>query len=115
MVNTRSQTHAISSTPRPSTWTFIKRNEQQIADFIQDFEAQLEKSMHRTLEPDWGIPGPFEVNFDFDESISEWNSNKKRVGHSYEYVCGHILKNGRPCQNKRSHYVRCRLHHKHSS
>jgi hypothetical protein len=110
MVKTRSQSRAISDSFSSNSWTFIKTNEQSIADYIDDFERKLEMQKSRKVEPDWGLPGPFEVNFDFDSSISAWNANKKRVGHSYEYVCGHMLKNGKPCQNRCSHHLRCRLH-----
>ena len=110
MVKTRSQSRAISYSFSSNTWTFIKTNEQSIADYIDDFERKLQMQASRKDEPDWGLPGPFEVNFDFDSSISAWNANKKKVGHSYEYVCGHILKNDKPCQNRRSHHLRCRLH-----
>ena len=110
MVKTRSQSRAISDSFSSNTWTFITTNEQIIADYIDDFENKLQIQASRKDEPDWGLPGPFEVNFDFDSSISAWNANKKKVGHSYEYICGHILKSGKPCQNRRYHHLRCRLH-----
>lgn len=36
--------------------------------------------------------------FDFDESSKIWRQNKKKVGYGFEYVCGFIKKNGKPCQ-----------------
>ena len=36
----------------------------------------------------------YEVNIDFDDSIREWNRNKKRVDQSYVYICGEMTKKG---------------------
>jgi hypothetical protein len=57
----------------------------------------------------------YEVNIDFDESIREWRSNKKKVGEQFVYICGEVLKNGKLCQRKPSkndsNMMRC-FHHK---
>ena len=41
-----------------------------------------------------------EINIDFDGASKAWNSNKRRVGQGYVYICGAILKNGSKCQRK---------------
>lgn len=38
---------------------------------------------------------------DFDDASSQWKQNKKKLENGcYSYVCGYILKNGKPCQRK---------------
>ena len=40
-------------------------------------------------------------DFNFDESISLWKENKKKLKNGcYSYICGYILKTGKPCQRK---------------
>lgn len=42
-----------------------------------------------------------DVNIDFDASSKAWMINKKKLKYSqgcFEYVCGFIKKNGKPCQ-----------------
>jgi hypothetical protein len=56
------------------------------------------------------------VDIDFDEAITEWNKNKRRVGQNYIYICGKICKTGFPCQRPRPSYPStneyCNLHNK---
>jgi hypothetical protein len=41
------------------------------------------------------------VEIDFDEASAAWRKNKKPMGQGcYTYICGHITKQGTPCQNK---------------
>ena len=44
--------------------------------------------------------GAYNIRIDFDEASKEWNANKRRVGQSYEYVCGATTRNGKNCQKK---------------
>lgn len=39
-----------------------------------------------------------EFKIDFDEASRAWMQNKKRVGQTYVYICGKLLKNGKTCQ-----------------
>jgi hypothetical protein len=39
-----------------------------------------------------------EVNIDFDGASHAWNSNKRRIGQMYMYVCGYITKTGNACK-----------------
>ena len=48
-----------------------------------------------------------EVVIDFDYSSLCWNANKKKIGMgSYQYICGHLLKNGKRCNRSPN----CRIH-----
>lgn len=82
----------------------------QIADYVEDFERKLKIQENSQSVSDWDTPGPFEFEFSFDDSIAAWNANKKRVGHSYIYVCGHILKSGKYCKNRITQYPHCHCH-----
>ena len=53
------------------------------------------RSQSRTMQP-----VELDVNIDFDEASRAWNSNKKRVGTEYSYVCGTRLANEKFCQCK---------------
>jgi hypothetical protein len=56
----------------------------------------------------------YEVNIDFDEASAAWNKNKKRVGHSYVYVCEATTKKGMCCSNKRYKALDyCYIHRNH--
>ena len=44
----------------------------------------------------------YAVDIDFDEASREWNRNKRRVGHSYVYVCGYMCASGKPCKRSPS-------------
>jgi hypothetical protein len=44
----------------------------------------------------------YAVEIDFDEASREWNRNKRRVGHSYVYVCGYMCASGKPCKRSPS-------------
>lgn len=48
----------------------------------------------------------------FDEASRAWMMNKKRVGASYKYVCGHRTINGGACQNVVSANTKCYRHKK---
>ena len=48
-----------------------------------------------------------EVVIDFDYASFCWNANKKKIGMgSYQYICGHLLKNGNRCNRS----TNCRIH-----
>lgn len=66
----------------------------------------------RTRSQKEGIYGDFV--FDFDESIREWNANKKKLKNGcYEYVCGHIKSTeNKKCNNKTVCGAKCRYHAK---
>jgi hypothetical protein len=45
-----------------------------------------------------GDKPPFAVNIDFDEASRAWRQNKTCKGQChFRYRCGHIKKNGEPC------------------
>ncbi len=45
-------------------------------------------------------PIELDINIDFDGAHEAWNTNKKRVGQGYLYVCGRRLANGKSCKCK---------------
>ena len=40
----------------------------------------------------------YKISIDFDESSIAWRKNKKRSGSGFQYICGHIRKNGKICK-----------------
>ena len=38
------------------------------------------------------------------EASYMWNLNKKKIGSAYEYCCGYIKKDGKPCRAKPAHW-----------
>jgi hypothetical protein len=54
----------------------------------------------------------FPVNIDFDESIAEWNRNKRKLPNGlYRYICTGMFKNGRPCNRAVLPFTNaCRIH-----
>jgi hypothetical protein len=44
---------------------------------------------------------PYSVDIDFNDASESWKSNKKSKGNGcYTYICGQILKNGKPCMRE---------------
>ena len=53
-----------------------------------------------------------EIMKQFDESSEMWKKNKRSIGNGcYRYICGHICKTEKPCQNRPSKdTIHCHLH-----
>jgi len=47
------------------------------------------------------MEGIYKIDIDFDESIKEWNKNKKKIDQYYVYICGLTTNKVNCCQNKR--------------
>lgn len=42
-----------------------------------------------------------DYGIDFDDAAKAWRANKKSIkGGSFVYICTHICKNGKQCENK---------------
>ena len=62
------------------------------------------------LKPSYEFKPLYEVNIDFDDSIKQWNMNKKRVGHEYKYICENPSKKCNRSCHETSNY--CYIHRK---
>lgn len=50
---------------------------------------------------------PYSVDIDFNDASESWKSNKKSKGNGcYIYICGQVLKNGKPCMREPCRYHR---------
>ena len=68
--------------------------------------SQMIFSQMTTILPNLDAP-LYQVNIDFDDSIKQWNSNKKKTPNGYKYICQKNKKCSRVCY-KDTQY--CYLH-----
>tara|TARA_B110000208_G_C11372138_1_gene285391 strand:+ start:82 stop:381 length:300 start_codon:yes stop_codon:yes gene_type:complete len=92
------------------------RSQQQIMESVPSYNTRLQSRIRDTISSEFSediqqMNGAYNIRIDFDEASKEWNANKRRVGQSYEYVCGATTRNGKNCQKKPlNNYTHCNTH-----
>jgi hypothetical protein len=89
--------------------SYFTRFQQQILDSEPNYNTRLQSRIRTMINNEFEqniapINRPlYDVCIDFDEASRAWNANKRRVGQSYEYICGAKTCSGKPCQRKPIH------------
>ena len=85
--------------------SYFTRSQQQILYSTPNYNTRLQSRIRDVISNEFSqdiehIHGAHDIRIDFDEASKACNANKKRVGQSYEYVCGTVTSSGRHCQRK---------------